>query len=75
VSAMVNQSFQELYMFSSDYPHAEGFATRWEDLTVPSPHSPRLRKPGSSPGISATSTRMPSRTLTTRGSAVSRTSS
>jgi uncharacterized protein len=24
VSAMVNESFQELYMFSSDYPHAEG---------------------------------------------------
>ena len=24
VSAIVNQSFQELYMFSSDYPHAEG---------------------------------------------------
>ena len=24
VSAMINKSFQELYMFSSDYPHAEG---------------------------------------------------
>jgi uncharacterized protein len=24
VSAMVNESFEELYMFSSDYPHAEG---------------------------------------------------
>src|SRR5499427_8484023 len=24
VSAMVGESFEELYMFSSDYPHAEG---------------------------------------------------